>query len=166
MKATIFVIGSSIGKDTYKDTDYPITPHFSYDQAQEMIASGLVEIQGHTYDMHQWQDYEQGVARETISMLEGESEEDYIAVFRNDFEIFQKKLEANTESQVFAFSYPKGEYNTLAAVLLNEAGITVTVTTEPGTNTVIKGLPQSLLGLYRYSVNGNMSAAQLLDLIS
>lgn len=166
MKATIFVIGSSIGKDTYKDTDYPITPHFSYDQAQEMIASGLVEIQCHTYDMHQWQDYEQGVARETISMLEGESEEDYIAVFRNDFEIFRKELQTNTESQVFAFSYPKGEYNTLAAVLLNEAGVTVTLTTEPGTNTVIKGLPQSLLGLHRYGVNGNMSAAELLDLIS
>jgi len=36
MKATIFVIGISVGKDTYKNTNNPITPHFGYDKAKEM----------------------------------------------------------------------------------------------------------------------------------
>ena len=37
MKATIFVIGLSVGvTDYYKDTQYPMTPHFNYEQAKEM----------------------------------------------------------------------------------------------------------------------------------
>ncbi len=54
MKATIFAIGVSIGKDTYKDTDHAMTPHFGAAEMQEMVDSGLISIQSHTYDMHQW----------------------------------------------------------------------------------------------------------------
>ena len=55
MVATIFVIGSTVGDtEHYKDTDYPITPHFSCEQAKEMVDSGVISIQSHTYDMHQW----------------------------------------------------------------------------------------------------------------
>lgn len=53
MKATIFIVGSSVGcNGTYKDTEYKSMPHFTYEQAQEMIDSGLISIQSHTYDMH------------------------------------------------------------------------------------------------------------------
>ena len=54
MKATVFVIGVSVGKNTYKDTGLPMTPHFTWEQAREMADSGLVSLQSHTYDMHQW----------------------------------------------------------------------------------------------------------------
>ena len=37
--AIIFIIGSSVGKNTYKDTDVPIIPHFNRKQAKEMISS-------------------------------------------------------------------------------------------------------------------------------
>ena len=57
MKATIFAIGVSFGTDHYKDTDYAITPHFGAAEAAEMTASGLISIQSHTYDMHQWPPY-------------------------------------------------------------------------------------------------------------
>lgn len=36
IKANIAVIGTSIGKHEYKDTDYAIIPHFTIEQAQEM----------------------------------------------------------------------------------------------------------------------------------
>jgi peptidoglycan/xylan/chitin deacetylase (PgdA/CDA1 family) len=58
MKAAIFVIGVSVGKDTYKDTDFDMTPHFGWEEANQMIASGLVSIHSHTYDMHQWAPFE------------------------------------------------------------------------------------------------------------
>lgn len=60
MKATIFVIGSSVGHtERYKDTEYPITPHFTWEQGREMVRSGTVDLQCHTYDMHQWAPYEE-----------------------------------------------------------------------------------------------------------
>ena len=51
MQATIFAIGVSVGKDTYKDTDHAMTPHFGVDEAREMVASGLISVQSHTYDI-------------------------------------------------------------------------------------------------------------------
>ena len=54
IQATVFPIGVSVGKDTYKDTGISIIPHFNWQQAQEMASSGLVSIQSHSYDMHQW----------------------------------------------------------------------------------------------------------------
>lgn len=41
MVATIFMVGATTGNtEHYKDTAYPITPHFSYEQGAEMVASG------------------------------------------------------------------------------------------------------------------------------
>ncbi|MGE5391374.1 MAG: polysaccharide deacetylase family protein [Deltaproteobacteria bacterium] len=165
MKATIFVIGASVGKVNYKDTDYPITPHFNYQQAQEMLDSGLIEIQSHSWDMHQRPDYEKGAARENALRLTGESEEHYIEAFRQDCQTIRENLESNTSSKIFAFAYPHGNYDNLASVLLSQAGISVTLTTEPGTNTVIKGLPQSLLGMHRYTVEDDMGADELMKMI-
>lgn len=49
MKATIFAIGATMGNtEHYKDTNYPIIPHFSARQAREMADSDLISIQSHT----------------------------------------------------------------------------------------------------------------------
>ena len=56
--AAMFPIGVSVGKDTYKDTGLAMVPHFSWEEAKEMAESGLVSIQSHTYDMHQWEAFE------------------------------------------------------------------------------------------------------------
>ena len=69
--------------------------------------------------MHQWQDYEQGVARETISMLEG-NQRRTILLFSATTLKSSKEAGSKYRKPGFAFSYPRGEYNTLAAVLLNE----------------------------------------------
>lgn len=61
MKATIFVIGSSVGKDEYKDTGLPMLPHFGVSEAREMENSGLISIQSHTYDLHQNGECEKGI---------------------------------------------------------------------------------------------------------
>ena len=163
MKAAIFVIGSSVGKDTYKDTGAPIHPHFSAAQAQEMTASGLIEIQTHTYDMHQSATLEPGVARESMSPLEGETEADFIAAMRADFGKNRALIEDMTGSAPFALAYPTGVYSELTQAVAVEEGISVTLTSDPGVNTLVRGLPQSLLALRRYGVNESVSAEQLLS---
>ena len=46
MHAVIYVIGNSRG------TTPGFIPHFDWDQAREMVASGWVDIQNHTFDHH------------------------------------------------------------------------------------------------------------------
>jgi len=163
MKATIFPIGSLIGKNTYKNTPHAIYPHFDYRQAREMAASGLIEIQSHSYDMHQSQKYEGETARVAMQPLPGESEEAFIAAVRADFARSRRELEAQIGKPVFALAYPLGKYSDLTEVILNQMEVKVTLTTEPGINTLIKGLPQSLRALKRINVDENTTAEKLLQ---
>ena len=166
MKATIFAIGVSFGKDHYKDTDYAITPHFGAAEAAEMTASGLISIQSHTYDMHQWPPYETGSAvRENILQLSGESEEDYVQALTEDFTRSRALLEGATGQPVDVLAYPAGQYSTLAQVTLQSLGVHVTLSTNPGVNTVVKGLPQTLYAMLRFGITEDVTPQALLDMI-
>ena len=166
MKAAIFVIGVSFGKDHYKDTDYAITPHFGAAEAAEMAASGLVSIQSHTYDMHQWLPYETGSAvRENILPLPGEGEEAYVQALTEDFTRSRAQLESATGQPVDVLAYPAGQYSTLAQVTLQSLGVHVTLSTNPGVNTVVKGLPQTLYAMLRFGITEDVSPEALLDMI-
>ena len=142
----------------------PITPHFSFEEAREMLQSGLIDIQSHSYDMHNSEqldeDYRQGVF-----MKAGESEEEYISAFRSDFERSRREIEENTEAKVIAYAYPNGFYTTLSEVLLGEMGVKITFTIEEGMNTVIKGLPQSLRAMKRYRAGEDISGSELVERI-
>ena len=165
MKAAIFVIGSSVGKDTYKDTGEPIHPHFSAAQVKEMTDSGLIEIQSHTYDMHQSATLEPGTARESVEPLEGETEADFIAAMRDDFGKNRSLIENMTGAAPFALAYPKGVYSELTQAVAVDEGISITLTSDPGVNTLVRGLPQSLLALRRNGVNEDVNTEQLLALL-
>ena len=149
MCATAFVIGSAVGTSTYKDTGHPTFPKFSYDQAREMSDSGVISIQSHTYDMHQTQKYEAGPARENILIMAGEKESDYIAALRADHMRISGDIAAATGQPPFALAFPTGKYDTLSQAVMQSMGIRVTLSVEPGVNTIIKGMPQSLLSLKR-----------------
>ena len=166
MKATIFAVGVSFGTDHYKDTDYAITPHFGAAEAAEMTASGLISIQSHTYDMHQWPPYETGSAvRENILQLSGESEEAYVQALTEDFTRSRALLEDATGRPVDVLAYPAGQYSTLAQVTLQSLGVHVTLSTNPGVNTVVKGLPQTLYAMLRFGITEDVSPEALLDMI-
>ena len=167
MKATIFSIGVSFGKDHYKDTDYAMTPHFGAAEAAEMAASGLISIQSHTYDMHQWPPYEDGSAavRENILQLPGESEEAYVEALTADLTRSRAQLEAATGRPVDVLAYPAGQYSTLTQVTLQNLGVHVTLSTNPGINTVVKGLPQTLTAMLRFGVTEDLSPEALLEMI-
>ena len=47
-----------------------------------------------------------------------------------------------------------------------ENGFDISFTTAEGTNTLIKGQPQSLLGLHRYNMNQSVSVEQLMEWVS
>ena len=160
MQATIFAIGVSVGKDTYKDTDHAMTPHFGADEAREMVDSGLISVQSHTFDMHQWPPFEDGNAqvRETLLPFDGEADADYEAAVEADFAESRELLESITGQPVNALAFPA--YVTLTQDALRSAGAELTFTTVRAVNTVVKGLPQSLCAMPRFGMteSADMSA--------
>lgn len=162
MQATIFAIGVSAGKDTYKDTDHAMTPHFGADEAREMVDSGLISVQSHTFDMHQWPPFEDGNAqvRETLLPFDGEADADYEAAVEADFAESRELLESITGQPVNALAFPEGAYVTLTQDALRSAGAELTFTTVRAVNTVVKGLPQSLCAMPRFGMteSADMSA--------
>ena len=166
---TIFVIGATVGNtEHYKDTNYPITPHFSFQQGAEMVASGVISLQSHTYDMHQWAPYEStSRPRENILPLAGETAEEYRAALTADCQKIRQAIQEGTgEPNVHAIAYPSGKYNDLAEAVLLENGFDITFTINVGCNLLIKGQPQTLLGLCRFNINQSVSVEQLLSWVS
>jgi len=153
-KAAIFVIGCSVGHtEHYKDTSYPITPHFSWEQAKEMTDSGLISIQSHTWDMHQWPPYEDKPdeqVRETLIPLAGDSEEGYREALFADAAKMKEEFAQNLPgSELFALAYPEGQFSVLVTETLQETGYPLTFSTLPGKATLVRYLPQSLIAVKR-----------------
>ena len=165
MKATIFVIGTLVGHTTYKDTDYSTIPRFDYDQAREMVETGLISIQSHTYDMHQWASFETRPARENILRLRGESKSSYTEFLKNDHERIAREIESATGQEVIAVAYPLGARDRLARSVLTGLGVRVTLTTDPGINTVKRGNPRSLIDMHRFGVRAGTTVRELLEMV-
>mgnify|MGYP001638140526 FL=1 len=163
MQATIFAIGVSVGKDNYKDTDHAMTPHFGADEAREMVDSGLISVQSHTFDMHQWPPFEDGNAqvRETLLPFDGEADADYEAAVEADFAESRELLESITGQPVNALAFPEGAYVTLTQDALRSAGAELTFTTVRAVNTVVKGLPQSLCAMPRFGMTESTDMSAL-----
>lgn len=158
--AAIFAIGVSMGKDVYKDGQ-PMTPHFSRTEARALEADGLVTVQSHGYDLHEVEGRDEEPIRPGALPREGESEEDYVNYLRADCARMRQLL----GEELFAFSYPYGMAQELTEVVLSQEGMRITLLTGNGRSTVVRGLPQSLRQLKRYSVNNGMGGDALLALL-
>lgn len=167
-KATIFVIGHSVGKTTYKDTGKLITPHFDVEKGKEMMKSGLISIQSHSMDLHQSARLEgdHPYVRTSALRLDHETEADYIAHFRKDTASSIQQIEEEFGTPSLAYSYPLGKKDVLSEVLLNEMGFDMTFGAGPGDNTLVKGLPQTLLHLNRYNMTNRITKEQLSRFLS
>lgn len=153
MKATIFIIGNSVGKDTYKETGSPMIPHFSYEQAQEMVKSGTISIQSHTYDLHQYEPLEGNKYREGILPRSGETMEEYQDAIYQDLKKSISDIQLNLGETVNVLAYPFGLHTKESEEICTELGIKVTLTTQMEPAHLIQGDMNSLRLLGRYSID-------------
>ncbi len=153
MQATIFIIGNSVGKDTYKETGSPMIPHFSYEQAQEMVKSGTISIQSHTYDLHQYEPLEGNKYREGILPRSGETMEEYQDAIYQDLKKSISDIQLNLGETVNVLAYPFGLHTKESEEICTELGIKVTLTTQMEPAHLIQGDMNSLRLLGRYSID-------------
>lgn len=161
-KALFFPVGCSIGKDTYRNTNIKMYPHYSLDQMREMKDSGLVEFGSHTFDMHQVEMYEKGNTDMHTSLLKRGDEKKYIAYLKNDIKRFEDELK-DLLSPYKSMAYPSGLHDDLSDVIVKENGYDITFTTNEGDDILLKGLKQSMFSMNRINVSNETDLDQLLQ---
>ena len=164
MKATISVIGWSVGQTKYKNTTRDILPHFTWEQAKEMVDSGVMDIQNHSYDMHEPNDTEYPF-RKGVMQKKDEGINQYINFFKEDIGMLEGQIEANVENEVTTFAYPYGINSPLSEKLLKDLGYKVTLTVDEGMNLITKD-KKSLFRLKRYNINNELSSEELLEMLN
>ena len=85
-----------------------------------------------------------------------------MAALTEDFTTSRDLLEAATGEPVTALAFPTGLYTTLTSAMLRDLGVEVTLSTNPGINTVVRGLPQSLCAMLRIGVDRETTVDALL----
>lgn len=157
-KAVISPIASMTEKFT-QTQDISVTyGHISDDNIREMVNSGYVEIQNHSYDMHTL------TPRKGVSKKKGESQEDYKNAVTSDITKAQNYLENVTGKKPSCFVYPFGAKSEGTEEIVRELGFvcTMTCTEEPN---VITRDKESLFELSRYRRDGKESMENLMKSI-
>lgn len=129
MKALISIIGRYTDEYSQLHEDNANYSHITWDQANEMIASGLVEIQNHTYDMHT---YNKG--RKGCKQNPGETQEVYRSVMDSDVGKLQKRIFEKTHKLPNTFTYPFGYMSDGSGLLLKDMGFQATLSCSEGIN--------------------------------
>ncbi len=128
-KAVISIIGKCSDDFSLKDADHPNYSHVTWDEINEMIESGHVEIQNHTYNMHT---YDKG--RKGCSQNPGETVEVYKNVLEQDVVRLQQRILEQTGWLPNTFAYPFGFMSDGSTDLLKSMGFEATLSCTEGIN--------------------------------
>ncbi|MCM3762895.1 polysaccharide deacetylase family protein [Alkalihalobacillus oceani] len=156
MKATLFII--------VERRDHGNEKHFSWEQAREMLASGLITCQTHTYDHHDYIEPENGgePAPMLVTVKEGESREQYKARIEEDLALSITRIEEELGEEVLSFAAPYGVLNKQAKEVARTLGVELFYTVKPKINTE-KNLKKGVL--HRINVPGGMNGEELVKML-
>ena len=162
MTATVFVIGINEGQPTYAHSGEPLYPaRFAYEEALPWVEKGVLDVQSHTFDLHQLESY--GFSgRDGMLQLEGESSEAYADAIAGDCRQFREARDLAGLTELIAIAYPFG-YHTPELDQLLESEFAVSFTIEEHLNTVTQGDLSTLRMLGRFNVPGGLSGAALVQ---
>lgn len=139
MKATVFVIASQVQDPQRRQ---PFTTErltmLDWDQVREMDASGLIDVQSHTYDLHRRSssdavpsDYPVAVSK---LMVGGAVETDaaYRQRLGDDFDAAEREFRAELNRKPRFVAWPYGAYNSVVVETARSHGYVGTLTTDYG----------------------------------
>jgi len=160
LKATISAIGWSVGLTEHRIPGKNFYPHFTWEQAKEMYDSGFIDIQNHTFDMHE-QNTEQPDSRIGVLQIQEEANGAYAGAVLEDAGKMAELIEQNVGNEINTFTYPFGYYSHLSEQFFRDAGYRVTLSTKSGINQIVKGDPGSLFALKRINADPHVSSEEL-----
>jgi peptidoglycan/xylan/chitin deacetylase (PgdA/CDA1 family) len=166
VKLTISLIGWSMGRDTFIESDKPIIPHMTWEEAQEMYDSGWVDIQNHTFDLHSPEGNSYGYGQKAgmgLLALESESESVYARRITKDLIRHQNDINNNVGKIPEIMCLPYGAYSAKTEDVLKGLGFKGSMTTIEGVRTY-KTL-SDLWAMPRLNVSNDLSGIRLIERI-
>ena len=155
-----FVI-SPIGRyaDLYsgRDENNAYYSHATWEQLREMTGSGLVEVQNHSYDLHEQKGGALGVRQR-----QGESDGAYKQRISADINKAQGAFSANLGAAPSTFTYPFGAVSRSTPDIIRELGFSATLTCREQISTVSRD-PRSLYGLGRFLRESGISSREFFE---
>lgn len=132
--------------DEYSEVEdaHPNYSHITWNNINEMIASGRVEIQNHSYNMHSYNGKRVGTKR-----MKGESDQDYETAFTQDLGKAQERIYEMTGRKPTCFAYPFGAISDGTQEMLKTMGFQSSMTCESHLNRITRE-PECLFGMGRY----------------
>lgn len=160
-KGVISILGSVTDKFSELEEDNPLYAYLTWDQINEMIQSGYVEIQNHTYNMHS-----SGGVRKGVMKTSSESHEQYSLALQDDIGYLQNRIQKMTGTTPNTFTYPFGFVtDDSKTILLNDMGFKATLTCYEGVNYIEKD-PDDLYRLKRILRGPNKSSEDFFKTIA
>lgn len=133
-KAVVSIYGTCTDSFSEKEDKHLSYSHITWKEIQEMMDSGLVEFQNHTYNLHKNGKSE----RKGIKKLPGETVEQYQNMLREDLGKLQNEFLENTGTAPTAFVYPFGQLEKEADDVLKELGFQASFCCQEKLNTVTR----------------------------
>ena len=163
MRATIFTIGINEGEEYYAHSGEPMWQHrFAFEEAASWVEKGIIDVQSHTFDMHQLESYGYS-GRDGVRRMRGESAEDYRRALLDDAAAFRERRGDRVATELLALAYPFGYYDLEADRIMGEAGYQLTVTIDERINRLRTGDEECLRMLGRFNVTDHTSGEALVD---
>lgn len=122
MHASIFTLVSRM------DENHP--NYFTWKNAMEMLGSGWIDIQSHTYNHHYYINEEDNYAPALTTIGAEESYEEYSGRIREDLFFAKNRMESELDTNIYAFAFPYGAYNEEAVAVARDCGYKLLFTAE------------------------------------
>lgn len=145
MKFVLSPIGSVTDKYSESGERHEIYTHVTWSNIKEMIHSGMVEIQNHSYSLHG----DENSGRLGAKKLKKESLAHYTNLLQQDLTKMQTKFKENTGWTPTAFFYPFGIISNESIPIVRELGFRASFTCEERVNYVTRD-PESLYLMGRF----------------
>lgn len=156
------IVLNLIVKDTDDFTRAPCDnidySHVTWSQLNEMLVSGLVEVQNHSYGLHAVKNGRYGCIRK-----DGESPEAFEEALNNDLQEAQRLIFSKTGRVPSTFAYPFGRYNQETDDILQRLGFQATLSCRYGINTLSRLTSPDLFRLKRLCRAHGVPVGTLVD---
>lgn len=141
-KAVISIVGEYVDKCT----EDPVcnTTYLNWEQVKELVESPYVEIQNHSYSMHE------NAKRRGSCKMKGESYEEYRRALLDDVGKMQILMEEKTGYVPVAYTYPYGFISKESTTILTDMGFLATLSCYTGVN-MLSGNKDELFELKRFN---------------
>ena len=157
-RAVLSIIGYYTDLYTESPDENPRYSHVTWDNVNEMMKSGAVELQNHSYNLHSTDKGRNGSKKKR-----GESTEQYRQMLTADLGLLQTEFREHTGYEPTTYTYPFGSVSNDSFDIVKELGFRASLSCESGMNHLSRGNGECLYMMKRYLRTPSKSAADILN---